>query len=271
MMIGFLQVVAGSVLSAAVVLLATYGLIRAGMWLATVLTARLPRYRQALTQMLPVFRIAMWLLAIYVILVEILRPSRESLIAFAAAAGIGIGFAVQDVLRNILGGIVIVTDRPFQVGDRVEIGETRGEVIGIGLRATRILTRDRSLVSVPNSEVVRRSVSNASRGALECQVAIDLVLPWDIDTMEVRQIGREAAATSPYVLPSRPIEVHIRDAAGEAYPTRVRIEAHVYDHRLEDAFISDVTERARRAFREAQVVPHSGALNGDGVVTGGEA
>lgn len=246
---------AADLMLVALVLAVTYLLIRAGSWLAMTLGARLPRHRLLLMQVVPVYRILLWLLGVYVIVVGIFSPSRESLIAFAATAGIGIGFAAQDVLRNIFGGVLIVIDRPFQVGDLINIGDVHGEVVAIGLRATRILTRDDSVVSVPNSEIVSQPVINSSGGALNTSVIVDLFLPANVDTIEVRRIGHEAAATSPYTLMDEPISVGIGDVYQDGFLTRLRIKAHVYDHRLENAFISDVTERAKRAFLEAGLVP----------------
>ncbi|HEX7050408.1 MAG TPA: mechanosensitive ion channel domain-containing protein [Longimicrobiales bacterium] len=245
------------------ILVGTHYLIALISLSARLTTARLPRQRLVLMQFLPVLSISLWLLSFYVIVVGVFSPSRESLIAFAATAGIGLGFAAQDVLKNIFGGIVIVIDRPFQVGDLVDVAEYHGEVVSIGLRATRLRTRHGAVVSVPNSQMVSQPVSNANDGALHCMVRIDLRLPALVDEVRVRELCYEAAATSPYVYPAEPIEVRIEDEFRETFLTRVQIRAHVYDHRLEVAFISDVTERAKRAFREAGLLPPEMALGLD--------
>lgn len=233
----------------------THLVIRTVGWLAGALAAKYTRRRLTLMQLLPIVRISLWVLAAYIIVVGVFSPTRESLLAFGAAAGIGIGFAAQDVLKNIFGGILIIMDRPFQVGDLVDIGAVHGEVVGIGLRATRILTRDDSIVSVPNAEVVNQPVSNANSGALDCMVVTELYLPALIDTTLVRRICYEAAATSPYVYLAKPISVRLIDEFKETFLTRVRIKAYVYDHRLETAFLTDVAERAKRAIREAKLLP----------------
>ncbi|MCI0697073.1 mechanosensitive ion channel family protein [candidate division KSB1 bacterium] len=71
---------------------------------------------------------------IYFIIAAVLSPPIETLIAVTASAGIAIGFASQDILKNIFGEIMILLDRPFQVGDKIEVGSYYGEVAQIGLR-----------------------------------------------------------------------------------------------------------------------------------------
>ena len=242
---------AADILFALAILGATYYLIRAITSLADALAHRMPRHRLTLLQLVPLVRISLWLGATYLIVAGIIEPSRESLIAFAATAGIGIGFAAQDVLKNVFGGILIVMDRPFQVGDLVDLGHYHGEVVGIGLRATRIRTSDDSIVTVPNAEVVNQAVLNASAGALDCTVTIELFLPAHVDMTRAREICYEAAATSPYLYIRKPITVRFQDDFRETFLTRVRIHAHVHDHRYEKAFASDVAERAKRALLEA--------------------
>ncbi len=85
----------------------------------------------------------------------------------AALAGLGVGglavaFAAQKTLENVLGGISIIFDRVVQAGDTLQIGDTLGTVEDIGLRSTRIRTRDRTLVSVPNGQVANLKLENLS-------------------------------------------------------------------------------------------------------------
>ncbi|HEX7091269.1 MAG TPA: mechanosensitive ion channel domain-containing protein [Longimicrobiales bacterium] len=245
---------APDILLALAILGATHYLIRAIASVARALARRMPRHGIALLQLVPLIRIFLWLGSVYLI-VGIISPSGEGLIALAATAGIAIGFAAQDVLKNVFGGIMIVTGRPFRVGDLVDIGPYHGEVVGIGLGATRIRTSDDSIVVVPNSEVVRRAVGNASAGGPHCMVTIDLFLPAHSDTTRAREICHEAAATSPYLYSRKPITIWFQEDFRETFLTRARIRAYVHDHRYESAFASDVAERAKRALLESGLLP----------------
>jgi small-conductance mechanosensitive channel len=234
-----------------VVLAATYYLIRIVKFILEALATRLTRQRPLLLQLVAVARITLWILAIYVVVVGILQPSRESLIALWATIGVGVGFAAQDVLKNVFGGLVILLDRPFKVGDLIDIGEHHGEVVSIGLRATQLLTRDDTMVAVPNAEVVSQPVLNANSGALDCMVVVQLTVPSFSDPLELRRIAREAAITSPFVYAAKPITVETREEiAGNRFLTRVIIRSYVYDHRLETLFMADVTARAKRGLMQ---------------------
>lgn len=237
------------------VLAVTYYLIRLVRVVLEALSRRLTRQRPFLLQLVAVIRISLWILAIYVVVVGILQPSRESLIALWATIGVGVGFAAQDVLKNVFGGLVILLDRPFKVGDLIDIGDHHGEVVGIGLRATQLLTRDDTIVAVPNAEVVSQPVLNANSGALDCMVVVELTVPSFSDPLDLRRIGREAAITSPFVYTAKPVTVETREEiAGNRFLTRLVIRAYVYDHRLETLYMADVTARAKRGLMDAGLV-----------------
>ena len=76
-----------------------------------------------------------------------------------------VGFAAKDTLANLFGGIFILADAPYKVGDFVVLGSgERGEVTQVGLRSTRILTRDDVEVTVPNAMIANDTIVNESGG-----------------------------------------------------------------------------------------------------------
>jgi small conductance mechanosensitive channel len=83
-----------------------------------------------------------------------------SLIAGLGIAGIAIGFAAKDTLSNIVAGIFIFWDRPFYIGDLVEIEGEYGEVQNITLRTTRIVTPDGRLISIPNQKIAENKITS---------------------------------------------------------------------------------------------------------------
>jgi small-conductance mechanosensitive channel len=217
-------------------------------------------------KLIPIVRLLVWAVAIYYIVASIFDVSRENLLAASAAAGIAIGFAAQDVLKNIFGGILIVFDQPFQVGDKVSVGGTYGEVASIGLRSTRLVTPDDNLVSVPNSQVVESQVANANAGALDCQVVVDLYLPGWIDVMQAKAIAYNAAATSKYVYLEKPIVVNVRDEFKETFLTHLKVKAYVIDTRYEFALASDITETAKTEFLRHGLMRPFGDLHPDNLL-----
>ncbi len=225
--------------------------IRGVVWLLDALAERNASRRLFYKRLVPIVRIILWVFAAYLIVSVIFQVDAQGIFAAAAAIGVAIGFAAQDLLKNLFGGLILVFDQPFQVGDKVSVGGTYGEVVSIGLRSTRIVTPDDNLVSVPNAQVVDQQVANANAGELHCQVVTDLFLPGWADEGEAKRIAFDAAASSKYVYLNKPIVTLVSDVFKETFLTRVRVKAYVLDPRLEFMFQSEVTERARAGFREA--------------------
>jgi small-conductance mechanosensitive channel len=211
-------------------------------------------------RLVPIARIVLWSVAVYFTIRVVFDVDAQGLLAAAAALGVAVGFAAQDILKNIFGGLVIVFDQPFQVGDKIQVGDNYGEVISIGLRSTRIVTPDDSTVTVPNAQIVDSQVSNANSGALDCQVVADLYLPGWVDEAKARAIALQAAASSRYLYLGKPIVVLVKDEFRETFITHLKVKAYVVDARHEFAFMSDITERARAEFRRAGLLkPMHGA------------
>ncbi len=241
----------GNIVAAFFILVGTYFCVRLMTWLIGIAAERFGQYRLKLMMLIPVVRILMWSAAIYLVISGIFNPSTDKLFAFAASAGLAVGFAAQDVLKNIFGGVLIILDRPFQVGDKIQVGSHYGEVINIGLRTVRIVTPDDSVVSIPNGDLVNQSVSNSNTGALDCQVVIELYLPPTVDLRVAKKLAYEAAVTSRFVYLNKPVVVMVQDAYDKGFLTKLKVKAYVLDTRYEFAFSSDVSERAKAAFVQA--------------------
>ncbi len=111
-----------------------------------------------------------------------------ALLASAGIVGLALSFAAQDTLSNVFGGMSILADRPYRVGDFINLdsGE-RGEVTHIGLRSTRLLTRDDVEVSIPNSVMGNAKIVNEAGGPHEkfrIRIAVGVAYGSDIDRVE---------------------------------------------------------------------------------------
>ncbi len=235
---------------ALLVLFVTFQVIRVVVYVLDQVAERSTQRRLFFKRLVPVIRIVFWVGALMFVVRSIFQVNAQGLLAAFAAIGVAIGFAAQDLIKNLFGGLVIVFDQPFQVGDKIEVAGTYGEVVSIGLRSTRIVTPDDSMVSVPNAQVVDGQVSNANSGALDCQVVTDLYLPGWVDEAAAKRIAHQVAASSRYVFLGKPIVVLVRDEFKETFLTHLKVKAYVVDTRHEFAFMSDVTERARAEFRK---------------------
>ena len=251
---GPLDITLGKVLLVLIVIATAYGLNYSINFLLERLSHRLPAQRLLFKKLIPILRLLVYAITIYTG-VTIISPQRESLYAMLGSMALALGLAAKDLLNDIIGGIVVLFDRSFQVGDRVRVGEYYGEVVSIGLRSTKIVTPDDSLVTVPNSAVLSSNISNTNAGAVDCQVVVDLYLPASVDLDLVETIAREAVLTSKLAYLNKPVVINVRDEFKETYLTHIVVKAYVFDTRYEYAFAADLTRRIKKEMVRRDLVP----------------
>jgi small-conductance mechanosensitive channel len=122
------------------------------------------------------------------------------LAAFSAALGIGLGFGLQDIVKNFVAGLVLLIERPIEVGDRVVVGDATGEVVEIRARATIVRTNDEVDLIVPNSRFITDTVQNWSYGSNRVRHRIPVGVAYASDPEVVVQALVAAAGRSENVL-----------------------------------------------------------------------
>jgi len=206
-----------------------------------------PRMRFIVRMVEPAVRILLWFGAL-LFAVGRLAPTKDAFLAALGSAAIAIGLGAQDLIKNLIGGFVIVADRPYQTGDRVRIGDAYGEIERIGLRSTKLMTPDDTLVTIPNSQILDAFSYNENAGVPECMVVTKLFLPADIDPDVAIRIGRDALLTCPYLLLRRRHAVSLEDCYSETPFLTLRLKGYVYDHRYQPAMVTDLTRRCKQEF-----------------------
>lgn len=222
------------------------------------LSEKATNYRLFIKRLAPISRIVIWSFAIYIVIAGVIAPPFETIVAIGASVGIAVGFASQDILKNIFGGIIIILDRPFQVGDKIEVGQHYGEVLNIGLRSCRIVTPDDSVVSIPNAELMNTAVSNSNSSALDCQVVAEIYLPAAVDIQKVKQIAFKAVYASSYTYLNKPVAVIVlNEMENRHFLYKLRVKAYVVDIRFEFFYKSDLTEMIVDECNKLGMVPAS--------------
>lgn len=219
------------------------------------LSEKISRHRLRIKRAIPIVRVVIWTVAIYIVIAGIINPPSSTLITVLASVGIAVGLASQDMLKNIFGGIMLILDRPFQVGDKVGVGEHYGEITQIGLRSSRMVTPGDSIITIPNGELIRTSVSNANSGELYCMVITEIFLPAECPVDEVKEIAYKAAISSRYIYLQKPVEVLVENEMHHRrFVLKLKVKAYVLDIRFEFPFQSDVTERILTELRHRNII-----------------
>lgn len=247
-----LQIDAGTVAQAALVLAAAYVLARFVSAGLSAVAERAGSRRITVKVFVPLVRFVIYAVAVASIIGGIFQFGSTQLVAIGGLLGAALGFGLKDLFASVIGGLVVVFERPYRVGDKVQLGEYYGEVTDVGLRATRLVTPDDTEVVVPNLAIFDDPVANANAGAAELLAVTEVHVAPTADRERAVEIVREAALTSPYVRLSEehPVTVIVED---EPHYTTIKGKAYVADLRDEFPFTSDVTRRALAAFDEAGV------------------
>ncbi len=125
----------------------------------------------------------------------------KSFAFIAGALGVGIGFGLQNIVSNFVSGLIILGERPIQIGDRVDLGNsTVGKVMHIGARATHVLTNDNIMVIVPNSEFISGRVVNWTHVDPRVRFRVSVGVGYNSDVRLVEKLLLEVAAENPNVL-----------------------------------------------------------------------
>ena len=178
-------------------------------------------------------------------------------IAGAGVAGVAIGFAAKDTLSNLIAGILLIIDRPFEIGDRIEVwsapsgSSTWGDVIGIGLRATKIKTTDNIVIIIPNNEIMLRDIINYTTISEKIRVRINIGIAYDADMQKAKNIILKVADSTEGVSNDPPPKVVVRKFGESAVDLQLRVWIH--DARRRMSTISDITDRVKSSFDEQGV------------------
>jgi len=219
------------------------------------ISERYLKRRILIKNFIPLINISITIGGLFFILFGVLSISADAMTALWLSAGVAVGFASQNLIGNIFGGLVIIFTRPFTIGDKIKVKDYYGEVVDINLLKVRIQTPDDSIVTVPCKTVLEDAVSDANSGELNCQVVTEMYLPGNSDLLEIKRIAYEAVYSSPYSYLQKPVVILFQDVYKETALIKMKIKAYVSDHRYEFIFSSDICERIKQYFTEYKIIP----------------
>jgi potassium efflux system protein len=135
----------------------------------------------------------------------------DALLAASTVVLVGVGLGLQNIAQNFVSGLILLIERPVATGDFVEIGQARGSVMDVGMRATRVVTRDEVTIVVPNSELISGQVINHSVPTTHLRIAVRVGIAYGTDTGRARDTLLAVARTEPAVLTEPAPEVRFDD------------------------------------------------------------
>jgi small-conductance mechanosensitive channel len=189
-----------------------------------------------------------------ILALDVLGVNIMPFVAGAGVVGIAIGFAAKDTLSNVIAGVLLIMDRPFEVGDRIEVwtapanSATWGDVVHIGLRATKIRTTDNIVIVIPNNEIMMRDIINYTTMSKDIRVRIPIGIAYDADVSKAKEIIKKVSLELDWVKPEPEPKVVVKSFGDSA----VNLEARVWISRPRKRIdtISHITDRVKEVFQQ---------------------
>lgn len=175
-----------------------------------------------------------------------------SLAVVGGALGLGIGFGLQNIVANFVSGLVLLTERPVAVGDRIEVEGVAGPVTKISLRATTIVTNDNISIIVPNTELTSKAVTNWSHTGPRVRVRLKVGVAYGTDTDLLRTALLAVAAANPDVLKTPALSVFFENFGDNALEFELAVWTETMTH-APRRLRSDLYYAIERKLREAEI------------------
>lgn len=174
------------------------------------------------------YKVAQYSIYVFAVILAVGRLGFDVLpfVAGLGVVGLALGLAAKDTISNVIAGVFIVIDKPFVIGDRIELwsapkgGSTWGDVIDIGLRSTKIKTPDNVILIIPNSAIYTRDIINYTTGSPEIRVSIPVGISYESDLNKAEEILNKIAKNTKGV---RESSVAVKDFGESSIGLELRV------------------------------------------------
>jgi small-conductance mechanosensitive channel len=175
----------------------------------------------------------------------------SSFAIIGGALGVGVGFGLQNVVNNFVSGLILLFERPVQVGDRVEVGTVIGVIQRIGIRSSTLRTFDGAEVIVPNSNLISDQVTNWTLSDRRRRIVVPIGVAYGTDPQLVLDLLLDLASKHPDVIGDPEPQAFFM-AHGES---SLDFELRAWTDRFEDwvRIKSDLSVAINRALAEADI------------------
>jgi len=164
---------------------------------------------------------------------------------------VGIGFGLQNITSNFISGLILLFERPIQVGDRVTVGDTEGDIEAINMRATVLKSVNNISVIVPNSEFVSSRVINWSHGDPRIRMDIEVGVSYNSVLEDVLTALESVAEENPQVLKNPKHDVLFRSFGDSSWNMNLRV--WIKDPQQHRIIRSEINKAIVKKFREMKI------------------
>lgn len=200
-------------------------------------------------QFIPLFSKIIKIVIFFIATTIVLSQMKVNISAFIATAGVSslaIAFAAQETMANFISGFMIMVDKPFRIGDRIQLDSGDiGDVYEIGLRTTKILSFDNTLLIIPNNEIAKSKIINHSYPDQKVKIRETVGVAYGTDLNKVKQILLDICASHPEVLKEPPPAVYFSNFEESSLDLLIICWVHDYKEkfRINDEINMEIKKR----------------------------
>ncbi|HTW44467.1 MAG TPA: mechanosensitive ion channel domain-containing protein [Acidobacteriaceae bacterium] len=147
----------------------------------------------------------------------------NSLVVVGGALGLGVGLGLQAVVANFVAGLILLFEQPVKLGDRIQVGDTYGDIVQLRGRSTWVRTNDNVVIIVPNSDFINQKVINWTANDRQVRIAVPFGVSYSSNPVEVRDITLSIAGKHPDVLLEPAPEVIFLDFGDSSLDFELRV------------------------------------------------
>ncbi|ADB42019.1 mechanosensitive ion channel family protein [Spirosoma linguale] len=167
------------------------------------------------------------------------------------ALSVGIGLGMQNIVSNFVSGVILIFEKPFKIGDYVELADKKGRIRDIGIRSSRMITPQGSEVIIPNGDLLSNRLVNWTSGDTYLKTEFTLKVSADTDLQAVQEIVTNEVSQLEGTLPNRPAEVIVTAIGGDSVELKIQVWlTSVYS---EVSLKSQLFQRLLTAFKGASI------------------
>ncbi|MCX5921755.1 MAG: mechanosensitive ion channel [Candidatus Dependentiae bacterium] len=220
---------------------------------SALLTRKFPTKRMAILLWVPFLNFMIYCLGFFITIVIVFEPTQEVYLGFLISMGVAIGLGAKELFQSLIAGLVLLIDKPFQVGDRIAFQDTYGDIMSIGLVSVKLLTLNEDVVTIPNYRFLNDVVSSSSAGELGMMATVDIYVRPESDLFKVKEILENIARESVYVNTEQKIFVVAKEVLGIAgivsiaMKTKCIIKDSKTERIFQTKFLIDVNHELKKA------------------------
>ena len=175
----------------------------------------------------------------------------DKLTVVLGALGVGIGLGMQNIVNNFVSGIILIFEKPFRIGDYIELADKKGKVQDIGIRSSKMLTPQGSEVIIPNGDLLSGRLVNWTLSNNYLKTEILFKVPADTDLEAIHKIIEEEISKTEHILKNLPPEILVNTIAADN--VELKILVWITDVYSEAGFKSDLLKKLLPRLKELQV------------------